>query len=483
MDENDFKNISTETKGVNMDRGVKSNINNHTIKSGKISRNREKALDILNKIEKDKAYSNIIFEKELNKISSKRNDDEIDGHFSDNEESNLKHINFSFVRNLVLGTLENKLLLDYYIDRFLKHKLKKQSDLIRNILRLGIYQIIFMNSGKDYAICNDMVAITKKRLRGYEGLVNGILRNVIRSKDILAPPEGNDVKSMSTKYSIDESIINVWLDGYGLDKTIEICENSCQRAPLFARVNIGRINRDEAIDLLKVQGITAFKTRESDRGIVIDQKSQAAAVTGKTFQDGIISFQDLSSIIAVDKIGINENDYILDMCAAPGGKSTSAAELAKHGKVVAWDVYQHKIDLIKRYANRCNLSNIEAYTYSALEFQLDYDECFDKVIVDPPCSGLGVIRRRPEIRYKSMEDFNLPNQQLSMLKLAARYIKPQGSILYSTCTINKEENDGLIKKFMSLGYNEDFDILYEQQIFTGDFGADGFYICILKKRG
>lgn len=477
---NDFKN-NAKSKDLDVDKGFKRKFKNATRKSGKISRDREKALDIFTKIEKDKAYSNIIFEKELNKISLNRTDNDIDGHF--NEISDVEQVNYSFVRNLVLGTLENKLLLDYYIDRFLKHKLKRKSDDVRNILRLGIYQIIFMNSGKDYAVCNDMVAITKKRLIGYEGLVNGVLRNAIRSKDTLAPPEGNDVKSMSTKYSIDESIINLWLDGYGLDKTIEICENSCQRAPLFARVNIGRINRDEAIDLLKSQGITAVKTTESDRGIVIDQRSQAAAVTGKAFKDGIISFQDLSSILAVDKLGINDNDYILDMCAAPGGKSTSAAELAKHGKVVAWDVYQHKIDLINRYAKRCSLSNIEACEYSALEFQPDYAECFDKVILDPPCSGLGVIRRRPEIRYKSMKDFNLPNQQLSMLKLAARYVKPQGSILYSTCTVNKEENDNLINSFMSLGYTDDFDILYNQQIFTGEYGADGFYICILKKRG
>ena len=222
---------------------------------------------------------------------------------------------------------------------------------------------------------------------------------------------------------------------------------------------------------------------ESDRGILIDNTSQAAAVTGKSFHDGLISFQDISSILAVDKLGINDNDYILDMCAAPGGKSTSAAELAKHGKIVAWDVYQHKIDLINRYAKRCNLSNIEAYKYSALDFQLDYDECFDKVILDPPCSGLGVIRRRPEIRYKSMKDYNLYYKQLSMLKLAANYVKPEGSILYSTCTVNPDENDGLIKNFMSIGYIDDFDILYNRQIFPGDFGADGFYICILKKRG
>ena len=313
---NDFKN-NAKSKDLDVDKGFKRKFKNATRKSGKISRDREKALDIFTKIEKDKAYSNIIFEKELNKISLNRTDNDIDGHF--NEISDVERVNYSFVRNLVLGTLENKLLLDYYIDRFLKHKLKRKSDDVRNILRLGIYQIIFMNSGKDYAVCNDMVAITKKRLRGYEGLVNGVLRNAIRSKDTLAPPEGNDVKSMSTKYSIDESIINLWLDGYGLDKTIEICENSCQRAPLFARVNIGRINRDEAIDLLKSQGITAVKTTESDRGIVIDQRSQAAAVTGKAFKDGIISFQDISSIIAVDKLGINDNDYILDMCAAPGG--------------------------------------------------------------------------------------------------------------------------------------------------------------------
>ena len=480
----DFKNKNAESKkDVSADRHVKRNISNSGEDLGKISKEREKALDIFMKIENEKAYSNIVFDRELNKTLLNENHDDFGFNVVVKNQSDVEQINFSFVRNLVLGTLENKLLLDYYIDRFLKQKPKKKSEDVRNILRLGIYQIMFMQSGKDYAICNDMVSITKKRLRGYEGLVNGILRNVVRSKDTLVPPEGRDLESISIKYSIDESIVNLWIDNYGLEKTVEICDKSCQRAPLFARVNINITGRDETISLLESQGISSFGIEESDRGILINQTSQSSAVTGKAFQDGLISFQDISSIIAVDKLDISHNDKILDMCAAPGGKTTSAAELANDGKVIAWDVYEHKINLIHKYAQRCKLSNIETYMHSAIEFKTEYEEFFDKVILDPPCSGLGVMRRRPEIRYKSMKDFDLPNQQLSMLKLAARYVRPKGSILYSTCTVNPEENDGLIKKFMNLGYSEDFDILYNRQIFTGDFGADGFYICILKKRG
>lgn len=457
-------------------------IDSRNSKTYEITKERDLAFDIFSKIDKEKAYSNIVLA-EISKDETPLKDK--GNRLPDDDHSQAKEgkINSPFVRNLVLGTLENKLLLDYYIDRFLKREPKKKADDIRNILRLGLYQILFMKSGKDYAICNEMVNLTKRRFKGYEGLVNGILRNALRSKASLIPPEGLDVDALSIRYSIDKSIITLWEESYGLEKTLELCENSSERAPLFARVNTNLADADRAIDILRSQGVRASKVIESDRAILINSSDQAKAIGSEAFNDGHISFQDLSSIIAVDKLGVKSDDCILDMCSAPGGKSVSAAEIADKGRIIAWDIYPHKIDLIKKYAKRCGLSNIQADLNSALEYREDYNKCFDKIILDPPCSGLGVMRRRPEIRYKSMDDFELSDQQISMLKLAARYVKPGGSVLYSTCTVNPNENDRLIKKFLSDGYSQEFDIMYERQIFTGEFGADGFYICILKKRG
>lgn len=445
---------------------------------------RERAFDFLSRIDKEKAYSNIIFsEMDKDEAALNENDDRTLGFTDDDNDHDVDHINNSYIRNLVLGTLENKLLLDYYIDRFLKKEPKKRADDIRNILRLGLYQILFMKSGKDYAICNEMVNLTKKRFRGYEGLVNGILRNVVRSKDSLLSPEGNDVKSLSIRYSIDKSIIDLWEESYGTKITMELCEKSSERAPLFARVNLTRANVDRAVQILDSEGVESSIVDESNRALIIDSNSKSNAISSKAFKEGLISFQDLSSILAVDKLGIEPHDNILDMCSAPGGKSVSAAELAYKGNIIAWDIYQHKIDLIQNYAVRCGLSNVQPYIHSALEFKSEYEDNFDKVILDPPCSGLGVMRRRPEIKYKSMDDLEFSKQQFSMLKLAARYVKPEGSILYSTCTVNPDENENVIEKFMSSGYSQKFDLEYERQIFTGELGADGFYICILKKRG
>ena len=452
------------------------------LKIYKIKKERELAFDLFSKIDKEKAYSNIVLA-EIGKSETPLKDEE--NHLSDDDhcQASEEKINSSFVRNLVLGTLENKLLLDYYIDRFLKREPKKKADDIRNILRLGFYQILFMKSGKDYAICNEMVNLTKIRFKGYEGLVNAILRNVIRSKESLTPPEGSDVDTLSTKYSIDKSIIALWEKSYGIKKSIELCEMSSERAPLFARVNKNLANTDRVIEILKSQDVGATKVDENKRAILIDSSDQAKAISSEAFSDGYISFQDLSSIIAVDKLGVNSEDCILDMCSAPGGKSVSAAEIANKGKIIAWDIYPHKIDLIQKYAKRCEISNLQAYLHSALDYREEYEKKFDKVILDPPCSGLGVMRRRPEIRYKSMDNFNLSDQQFGMLKLAVCYVKPGGSILYSTCTVNPYENDELIKKFLDAGYSQEFDVMYERQIFTGEFGADGFYICILKRRG
>ena len=457
-------------------------IDSRNSKTYEITKERDLAFDIFSKIDKEKAYSNIVLA-EISKDETPLKDK--GNRLPDDDHSQAKEgkINSPFVRNLVLGTLENKLLLDYYIDRFLKREPKKKADDIRNILRLGLYQILFMKSGKDYAICNEMVNLSKRRFKGYERLVNGILRNALRSKASLIPPEGLDVDALSIRYSIDKSIITLWEESYGLEKTLKLCENSSERAPLFARVNTNLADADRAIDILRSQGVRASKVIESDRAILINSSDQAKAIGSEAFNDGHISFQDLSSIIAVDKLGVKSDDCILDMCSAPGGKSVSAAEIADKGRIIAWDIYPHKIDLIKKYAKRCGLSNIQADLNSALEYREDYNKCFDKIILDPPCSGLGVMRRRPEIRYKSMDDFELSDQQFSMLKLAARYLKPGGSVLYSTCTVNPNENDRLIKKFLGDGYSQEFDIMYERQIFTGEFGADGFYICILKKRG
>ncbi len=417
---------------------------------------RARALELLRRVEEEGAYSNIILAKEREPV----------------------------VQAMVFGTLEKKLLLDYYIDKFLKKEPKKRGKEIRNILRLGTYQLLFMNAGSDYGVCNDMVTITKKHFRGFEGLVNGVLRNIARSKDGLLPPEGDDVRSISIKYSIGEDIIRLWMDSYGIEKAKELAINSSKRAPIFLRANLQKNSREEAVIALLSEGISCYPVTDvSQRAIQVERGYESLVVSSKSLNAGKVSVQDLASIVAVDKLGIKASDNVLDMCSAPGGKAVSAGELASFGRVLCWDVFEHKIALIESYAKRCGMKNIKAERHSALDFRDDLEGAFDKVILDPPCSGLGVMRRRPEIRYKNMDDTKeLSKQQFAMLTLAARYVRPEGSVLYSTCTVNPSENDGVVESFLNDKSGKDFEKLYERQIFTGENGADGFYICVMKRR-
>lgn len=433
------------------------------------TRVRLKALELFTRVEEEGAYSNILIakDKQLSKDNpfSKANED--------------------MVLAIVYGTIEKKLLLDYYIDKFLKKEPPKRGKQIRNILRIGTYQLLFMNAGSDYGICNDMVTITKGHFRGFEGLVNGVLRNIARSKAELSPPVGDDIKSISIRYSIGADIIRLWVNSYGIDKTKELAAKSCEKAPLFLRVNLSKNTKDEAVDELLAEGISchAMEDELSSRAIIVEKGYEGRVVASKCLSEGRVSVQDLASIVAIDKLDIKPTDNILDMCSAPGGKGVSAGELAPFGSVLCWDIFQHKIGLIESYAMRCGLDNIRAERHSALDFRDEFKESFHKVILDPPCSGLGVIRRRPEIRYKNMGDnLTLSQKQFTMLTLAARYVKPKGSVLYSTCTVNPMENQDVVNKFLNDTSGEDFEKTYERQIFTGECGADGFYICILKRR-
>lgn len=428
---------------------------------------RNKAFEFLMRIERDKAFSNILL-KDDGEIST------ADGDSSGNSSKD-------YIKAVVLGTLENKFLLDYYIDKYLKQTPKKRGLEIRIILRLGVYQILFMNSGKDYAICNDMVEIAKKNSKGFHGLVNGILRNIIRDKESLTPPSGNDSKSLSIKYSFDKSIVDLWNLSYGIDKTIAMLEASNKVAPLIGRVNVSLGSREQLISTLNDMGFKVNSIAESPRAILLED---GMATSSKAFKDGLFSIQDLSSIEAIDKLNIEKNDIILDMCSAPGGKSVSAAEIAQDGRVLSWDIVESKIDLIRQYANRCKVKNVNPEYNSALEFRSELVDKFDKVILDPPCSGLGVIRRRPEIKFKSVEDFKkLCVQQRTMLENASCYVKPKGSILYSTCTVNPHENEEIVNSFLKSNKGKLFSKEYEKQIFPGDGLGDGFFVCILKRRG
>ncbi|XVG95181.1 16S rRNA (cytosine(967)-C(5))-methyltransferase RsmB [Eubacteriales bacterium KG127] len=432
-----------------------------------MSNSRNKAFELLMRIERDRAFSNILLKHDENLCI--RNED--------SSESYSKN----FMKAIVLGTLENKFLLDYYIDKYLKQTPPKRGLEIRTILRMGIYQILFMDSGKDYAICNEMVEIAKRNSKGFQGLVNGVLRNIIRDKEMLNPPSGTDSKSLSIRYSFDESIVNLWILSYGIEKTISMLEASNKIAPLIGRVNISLCSRENLIRILNDVGIQIYSLDESPRAILLED---GKATASNAFDDGLFSIQDLSSIKAIDKLEIEKKDIILDMCSAPGGKSVSAAEIAQDGSVLSWDIVEAKIDLIKQYAKRCKINNLNAKCHSALEFRSELVNKFDKVILDPPCSGLGVIRRRPEIKFKSVEFFwELCEQQRAMLDNASRYVKPMGSILYSTCTVNPHENEEIIANFLESDKGKLFSKEYEKQIFQGDGLGDGFFVCILKRRG
>lgn len=419
---------------------------------------RRTAFQILLEVEEEKAFSNLSSNKYI-----KQNNPE----------------NPAFVRELVYGVLANKLLLDYYLNLLIPSGIEKVKKREKTLLRMGLYQLKFMKNIPQYAAVNETVSLAKSLCRGREGFINGVLRGYIKKQGELQLPCDDTDEILSVKYSFSPWIIKMWKKQYGQGSTIKLMEASNSRPVLCIRVNLMKTTVEELSHLLSEKGMVVDKGRYSD---IVLYVSGSNILDLEEYKKGLFSIQDETSVLACQYLEPRPGDLVIDTCASPGGKTSAIGEMMDNrGKIISCDIYPHKLELIKKQADRLGITIIETKLLDGIKGDKALSGKADKVLVDAPCSGLGVIRKKPEIKYKEQKDIQkLIKVQSDILNNASYYVKPNGVLLYSTCTINKDENDEQIEKFIKT--HEDFEILYEKQFLPTD-GLDGFFICKMMKKG
>lgn len=419
---------------------------------------RKTALKALLKV-RNSAYSNIT-------LNNLLNEDELIG------------ADRALATAIFYGVLDRTITLDYVLSQHIKTPIKRVEPTALEVLRCALYQIMYMDNIPNSAAVNEAVKIIKSsKFKHLSGFVNGVLRNVLRTA--IALPSGNDVKSLSIKYSCPKWIINSFISDYGLENAINLLEASLQSPPLTLRINTLKTTAEKLLTILVNNNVTAEK---------IDFDGALKIVGGidlsnsQSYKDGLFHIQDLASQTAVSIFNPGENESVLDICAAPGGKTFTMAQYMNNtGKIVACDLYDSRVELIKQGAERLGICNITAIQNDAKIFNDDLG-LFDAVLCDVPCSGLGVIRRKPEIKYKDLSEYtDITKIQTQILETAVMYLKQNGRILYSTCTLRKSENDEVINGF--LDKHSDYKLKYQHTFMPHIDGTDGFYCALLQKAG
>ena len=383
------------------------------------------AYKILSKIERDKAYSNIT----------------VDAVLSENEATSIP-----FVCALVYGVIERKLTIDYFLSQFLTQPLKKLNPQVLTILRMGTYQIKYMDKVPDSAAVNESVKLSKKVKCAFaSGLINSVLRK-ISLNDISLPETDNKIYDLSIKYSCPESLVEHYVNDYGYIEAENILSSSLGSAPLFIRVNTLKISADNLIKQLSQEDVVANRVNDYDDSLEIISGS---VFKTECYKKGYFHAQDLASQMCIDFLNPQENDIVFDLCAAPGGKSFTIAEkMNNKGTIYSFDLYEHKIKLINDGAKRLGIDIIEAQIGDASIFNSQLPKA-DKVLCDVPCAGLGVIRRKPEIKYKDFAFVDkLCDLQYNILNNSSLYVKEKGVLVYSTCSLSKKENENICEKFL-----------------------------------
>ena len=409
--------------------------------------------------------------------SNKKSNDQI------NKYANYAN-NLSFLTKIVYGVLENKIYLDYMIRKLSSVRLKKIHKKTLIILEIGFYDIHFLNT-KDYAIVNELVNLTKEVNPRSAGFVNAILRNFIRDeKETAKIKESDDLKSLSIRYSMPEEITNYIFENYGIEYTKNFLRYVNSEQLISIRVNNLKTNVSDLKKFLEAKSFMVKESNISKNALIILNPSGLA--NSKEFKDGLFTIQQEASMKAIEVLDPKENSNILDICAAPGTKTSYIGEYVNNkSKILANDLLADKLSLIKENIDRLSLKNIELTSFDASIYQEKLKEKFDYILVDAPCSGLGVIGRKPEIRYnRTIEDIkNLSLLQRQILENSILYLKRGGYILYSTCTIGNIEN---IENFNYLKNKENLEVVpidgKKYLEFTNFIDhTDGFFISKFKK--
>ncbi|TFE03541.1 16S rRNA (cytosine(967)-C(5))-methyltransferase RsmB [Jeotgalibacillus sp. R-1-5s-1] len=436
---------------------------------------REAALHILDQIDKNQSYSNLLLNHAIKKFAINPKDT-------------------GLLTEVTYGTIQRKMTLDYYLEPFLK---KKVEGWVRNLLRLSLYQMLYLDRVPERAAIHEAVEIAKKKgHKGISGMVNGVLRSIqregVRSIEDIQDP----LERLAIETSHPIWLVARWTEQFGHEKTRAMCEKNLLAPVQTARVNLTRLTREEAIENLAKEGIEAEKSEIALAGIQVKRGNIAHT---DSYKRGELSVQDESSMLVAEALDPVSGEIILDMCAAPGGKSAHIAEkMNNQGRLISLDLHEHKVKLINEAAARLGLSIIETHALDGRKLQEKFpDLTFDRILVDAPCSGLGVMRKKPDIKYaKSEQDLNaLSKIQLELLDAAVNSLKKGGTLVYSTCTVDRSENEGTVLAFLTK--HPEMELVMPEslpeavrslvtdemlQIFPQDFGGDGFFIAKFRKK-
>ncbi len=432
---------------------------------------RQTAYEILLKIEKDGAFSNLALDSTLTS-------------------SNLDAKDKALVSTLIYGTVERKLTIDYQLSRSLTKPLGKLKKNVHTLLRLGAYQILFLDRIPNSAAVNETVRLAHENNMGYaSGMINAVLRKISDNGLVLPDEKTDRLNYLSVKYSCPTSLISMWNKAYGEDNTVELLKASLKKTAVTVRVNTLKTTPEKLIQTLENENMQAVRVPQMENALYITNLSKSIEHLD-SFKKGLFHVQDIASQYCVKALGVKKGDRIIDMCSAPGGKSfTIAEEIENDGDILACDIYPSRTQLIDTSAQRLGLDCITTCVADAERFYPNLKKA-DRVLCDVPCSGLGVIRHKPEIKYKELDEFkDLPQIQYGILSNAAEYVKKGGRLVYSTCTLNKKENDKVCDKFLQEHLN--FKCIQPLEIET--FGeryytlmphrnnCDGFFIAVFEK--
>lgn len=455
----------------------------------KLKTAREAALEALIRIDRDDAYSNIALSHVL-------------------QDSQLSTRDVGLVTELVYGTVQRKNTIDYFLARFVKKRLEKLDGWVLQLLRLSFYQLYYLDRIPSHAVVNEAVMIAKKRgHQGISGMVNGVLRSILREKDRLVLA-GN--LPLVTKVSLEQShpewLVKRWIEQFGEDETIRICAANQEAPATSIRVNMLKNDRNDYVKQLQEKGFTASPSVLSPAGIRVTSSGHMAQQT--SFAQGEFTIQDESSMLVAESLDLQPGMSVLDACAAPGGKTTHVAELMQdEGHIWANDLHPHKEALVRQQVERLQLRSVQTSVGDALDLPDRLaTESFDRILLDAPCTGFGVIRRKPDIKWqKTAEDVAvIADLQQQLLRTLSPLLKRGGVLVYSTCTLDYEENEQVIEQFIhehrefalapfSMQWFSERQALLEStqkrrmrpgmlRIHPHDFGTDGFFIARLHKK-
>lgn len=438
---------------------------------------RKAALFTLSAVDQNDAWANGELKKEMAKAGLDRRD-------------------AALATRLCFGTLQNRILLDFYLQAFSSMKLSKMEPKVRNALRLALYQILFMERIPNRAAVNEMVSLTRKYAKNprASGMVNGILRSILRSADELPPIEQKDsLDTLSLRYSHPRWLLEEFSTRLNPEELEDLLRVHNSAAPTTLQVNTCRSSLASVQESLEAEGVVAEPHPWLPDCLVLESSGNLEHLT--VFREGHVYVQDPAAKLAVLAAAPKSGERVLDACAAPGGKSFAAAiAMQNEGEIFSCDLYPHKKLLIEAGAERLGLSCIQVQVKDAAQKKHEWEREFDLVIADVPCSGLGVIRKKPEIRYKDPVEMNaLPSIQKQLLNNLSTYVKPGGRLLYATCTLRQEENEKIVQTFLS----EHSEFVLESFTLPGPLGqveagmvtlwpqrlsTDGFFVAKLRRK-